>query len=598
MKVCPICGSTYEKAVDFCFKDGAPLDEAEQAAGQAAVSSRPDLSSVSMDDLDAPDAISLSNIPAVSPEDDVATQTLPTDLVEPDEMVRTSGTLRAVTELPVNPEPDATGIVDPFGGIEAELWKKRRDAERAHGADVEATPTEPVTAAVGAPSPAASVRAPDPAALPDTDGVRSLPEAMAGAAPPSAEATPGSPPTPAAGVAAPPSDGAKAPSPAPAAASAARPPGPALSSAASRARGGAAAARRSDSSDADLAAAAPGGGLRTFAAVAAIAAALLVAVLGWQLMKDGSEQPRAAAAPALSMPTPAPRPAATPEPVPEPTPLAAELAESSPAEGAEPGAAGAGAEAGATPGAGAGGAVAVAGTGPAAGGPTPSPVDPRAADLERQRREEEARRRQQGGAPEPPFRLGGAEPTPAASSSGGGVAASGNPWGAGASPSPSPTPAAAADPSNPWGAPAAQSGQLLVSSQPGGARVTVAGKSRGSTPATVDLPFGDHEIRIEAKGFATQTRVVKVAGTKPISLDIVLEPLERVAQGTMNVVTATPALLFVDGVSRGKTPLSISISAGRHRFRLEADGRPPYEEQVDVQIADGEAITRFFNIPP
>ena len=38
MKICSLCGSTYEARVEFCFKDGNPLkaDPAAVGAGQAA----------------------------------------------------------------------------------------------------------------------------------------------------------------------------------------------------------------------------------------------------------------------------------------------------------------------------------------------------------------------------------------------------------------------------------------------------------------------------------------------------------------------------------------------------------------------------------
>ena len=32
MKVCPLCQSTYENRVDFCFRDGAPLEASEISA--------------------------------------------------------------------------------------------------------------------------------------------------------------------------------------------------------------------------------------------------------------------------------------------------------------------------------------------------------------------------------------------------------------------------------------------------------------------------------------------------------------------------------------------------------------------------------------
>jgi hypothetical protein len=115
----------------------------------------------------------------------------------------------------------------------------------------------------------------------------------------------------------------------------------------------------------------------------------------------------------------------------------------------------------------------------------------------------------------------------------------------------------------------------------------------------LELPFGDHEVRVEFPGYVTQTRVVKLLGSKPISLDVVLESLNQMVRGTINVVTAVPAVLYVDGARKGRTPISVLVSAGKHNFRLEVDGKPPYEEELDIKFkAEGDKVTHFFALPP
>ncbi len=129
--------------------------------------------------------------------------------------------------------------------------------------------------------------------------------------------------------------------------------------------------------------------------------------------------------------------------------------------------------------------------------------------------------------------------------------------------------------------------------------MSVGGKSRGKTPLNLELDFGDHEVRVEFPGYVAQTRVVKLLGSKPISLDVVLESLNQVRRGTINVVTAVPAVLFVDGARKGRTPISVLVTAGTHKFRLEVQGKPPYEEVLDVKLkADGDKVTHFFALPP
>ena len=59
MKICPICGSSYEDSVDFCFQDGAPLDLAEDSDpskddSSSAADSGPNLEEAYLSLLDPP----------------------------------------------------------------------------------------------------------------------------------------------------------------------------------------------------------------------------------------------------------------------------------------------------------------------------------------------------------------------------------------------------------------------------------------------------------------------------------------------------------------------------------------------------------------
>jgi cytoskeletal protein RodZ len=65
--------------------------------------------------------------------------------------------------------------------------------------------------------------------------------------------------------------------------------------------------------------------------------------------------------------------------------------------------------------------------------------------------------------------------------------------------------------------------ELVVTTQPSGARVTVNGIGWGITPVTIRyLPAGDKRIRVSKEGYATEERVVPVAEGHSRMLDIQL----------------------------------------------------------------------------
>ncbi len=53
------------------------------------------------------------------------------------------------------------------------------------------------------------------------------------------------------------------------------------------------------------------------------------------------------------------------------------------------------------------------------------------------------------------------------------------------------------------------------------------------------------------------------------------------------VEASAKAEIFVDGVSKGKTPQKVSLPPGTHKFELKAPGFVPYEETIEV-AADGQ----------
>ena len=63
--------------------------------------------------------------------------------------------------------------------------------------------------------------------------------------------------------------------------------------------------------------------------------------------------------------------------------------------------------------------------------------------------------------------------------------------------------------------------ELVVTTQPEGARVTVNGIGRGLAPLTIRyLPAGDKRIRVSKEGYASEERVVNLAEGRLSKLDI------------------------------------------------------------------------------
>jgi len=163
-------------------------------------------------------------------------------------------------------------------------------------------------------------------------------------------------------------------------------------------------------------------------------------------------------------------------------------------------------------------------------------------------------------------------------------------------------------PGNPWRTPWATSGpakatrtKVTISTRPAGAKVKVAGTSRGASPVKMGLPLGTHEIQVSKEGYLPGSRYVKVTDADPISVSIALEPIASAAakrDGTL-FISSSPsgALLYVDGSSKGRTPISVTVTEGAHSLKLVSDGREPVEKRIRVDFARSTTVRRFIEIP-
>jgi hypothetical protein len=75
-------------------------------------------------------------------------------------------------------------------------------------------------------------------------------------------------------------------------------------------------------------------------------------------------------------------------------------------------------------------------------------------------------------------------------------------------------------PPPPAGVPAGQP-SLFVESNPPGADINIDGNFVGSTPSTINVAAGDHEITVQKKGFASWTRKMNISGASShVSADL------------------------------------------------------------------------------
>ena len=125
--------------------------------------------------------------------------------------------------------------------------------------------------------------------------------------------------------------------------------------------------------------------------------------------------------------------------------------------------------------------------------------------------------------------------------------------------------------------------QIRIESTPPGATFTVDGVElgTGTTPATVEITEGTHEVVVRLSGFgmASQTIQVVAGGDRTVMI-----PLTEMRKGYLTV-TSDPdrCQVFVDGNEAGTTPLTrFEVYEGAHQVELRRDGYDSKTQQVAI----------------
>jgi len=127
--------------------------------------------------------------------------------------------------------------------------------------------------------------------------------------------------------------------------------------------------------------------------------------------------------------------------------------------------------------------------------------------------------------------------------------------------------------------------RLVVRSTPSGADVSLDGVYRGRTPLDIAVaPGSAHEVLVARTGHAPWSRSFSAASGERTVLDARLEPVY-----VPLTVRGEPAdaEVLVDGVSKGRTPLTLQVLAGEHAIEVRKAPFAPH--QAKITLAPGLA---------
>jgi PEGA domain len=145
-------------------------------------------------------------------------------------------------------------------------------------------------------------------------------------------------------------------------------------------------------------------------------------------------------------------------------------------------------------------------------------------------------------------------------------------------------------------APVAPTGRLDVSSQPSGARVSVDGAPRGTTPLSIaEIAAGSHHVTISS-GDTTIHRSVTIRSGATSSVDASIAAPDSAA-GWLAIASPVELTLTEGGQIVGTTRAAkLMLPAGTHNL-VAANTALEFQTSIAVRIEGGKTLTRAVALP-
>lgn len=136
---------------------------------------------------------------------------------------------------------------------------------------------------------------------------------------------------------------------------------------------------------------------------------------------------------------------------------------------------------------------------------------------------------------------------------------------------------------------------LRVTSRPSGASVTLNGSYSGRTPLTLALePGRNYDVRLSSPGHAAASRRVALRSGQQRNLDIRLDA--RLGDVTIRTVPVD-AEIFVNGESRGRGTLTVSLPAEPQRITVRKPGFVDWEKTVTPRPGFTQTVDATLKTP-
>lgn len=134
-------------------------------------------------------------------------------------------------------------------------------------------------------------------------------------------------------------------------------------------------------------------------------------------------------------------------------------------------------------------------------------------------------------------------------------------------------------------------GLLKIKSEPNECEIYIDNEFKGKSPMEINITPGKYKVKLTHEDYEDWEKEVNIEENKEVLIEANLNKKTVIKEGTLNVNSTPKANLYIDGVYKGQTPLTLKLKEGNHKIKISLSGYEDYEKSVNIVANEEQNIS-------
>lgn len=134
-------------------------------------------------------------------------------------------------------------------------------------------------------------------------------------------------------------------------------------------------------------------------------------------------------------------------------------------------------------------------------------------------------------------------------------------------------------------------GVMKIKSNPPECEVYINNEYKGKSPMEINLVKGKYKVKLKHKEYEDWENEFNIEENKETLIEANLKKIVTESYGTLIVNSTPKANVYIDGILKGQTPLSLKLKEGSYKIKIYIEGYETYEKNINIAPNEEQNIS-------